>query len=352
MKPKLLYVCGNDGSDMRISKEVKSLSKEFDIFYVGIGKLSERSFCREYCRKFCLVSGKLRSPISLLRLCLQVLSLRIRNKFSSVHVVDEQLFMLVQPFLLGLHVVLDVFDSIFLKRNRPSNQWLLLKYYTYAYPDVVIVTDKFRFELLPDFVKNKSKILPNVPFFEQEIYNIKKEHSENIRLGLFGSIAENRGAKFVKDLLDYSPKFLCFAAGWCADEYSKSLMTHERVEYLGVLKQSDANIFVAKNVDYVICIYPINNYNNIYASPNKIYDAFQNKTPLVINRKVLVSKFVEENLIGIIVECDESIQDIALKLEAGVANNEFSFPCSKAKENSWDVHERRLLDMHSLNLEV
>ncbi len=352
MKPKLLYVCGNDGSDMRISKEVKSLSKEFDVIYVGIGKVSERSFCREYCSKFCLVSGKLRSPISLVRLCLQVLSLRIRNKFSSVHVVDEQLFMLVQPFLLGLHVVLDVFDSIFLKKNRPNNQWLLLKYYTYAYPDVVVVTDNFRFELLPDFAKNKAKVLPNVPFFEEEIYHTKKEPNENIRLALFGSLAENRGSKFVKDLLDYSPRFSCFAAGWCSDEYSKDLMTHERVEYLGVLNQSEANKFVAKNADYVICIYPINNYNNIYASPNKIYDAFQNKTPLIINRQVLVSKFVEENLIGIIVESDESIEDIALKLVAGITNKEFNFPCSKAKENSWDVYEPRLLGMHSLNLEV
>jgi hypothetical protein len=347
MKPKLLYVCGNDGSDMRVSKEVKSLSKEFDVFYVGIGENSEMSFCKEFCSKFFLVPGKLRSPVSLALLCLKILSLRCRNKFHSVHVVDEQVFIIVQPFLLGLHVVLDIFDSIFLKRNKPKNQWLLCKFYTYKYPAVVIVTDESRFELLPDFVKSKSKVLPNVPFFDEDIYATKKEPSESIRLALFGSIAENRGARFVRDLLECSPRFICYAAGWCADEYSESLMKHDRVNYLGVLKQNEANKFVARNADYVVCIYPVNNYNNIYASPNKIYDSFQNRTPLIINRQVLVSKFVEDNNIGIVVESDDSIENICLKLEAGIKNMEFSFPCSKAKENSWDVYERKLLDMHS-----
>lgn len=347
MKPKLLYLSGNDGSDMRISKEVKSLSKEFDVVYLGIGNSTEKSFCKDDCSFFKLVPGKLKSPMSLLFLAFSVLKLRFQNKFRSVHVVDEQLFILFQPFLIGLHVVLDVFDSIFLKVNKPNNNWLALKYYTYAYPSAVIVTDNFRLHLLPDFVKCKTSVLPNVPFLDQEAYDTEKQSSETVRLALFGSLAEDRGSKFVKDLLDYSPNFYCYAAGWCSDDFSKRLMHHERVEYLGVLKQSEANKFIARNADYVVCIYPINNYNNIYASPNKIYDSFQNKTPVIINRQVLVSKFVEDNLIGIVVETDESVQEISLKLEAGVLNKDFSFPFSQARENSWDVYERRLIELHS-----
>ena len=351
MKPKLLYVSGNDGSDMRISKEVKSLSKKFNIFYLGIGSVSEKSFCREYCTAFGLIPGELRNPFALARLCFNICSLRARNQFHSVHVVDEQLFILVQPFLLGLNVVLDVFDSIFLKKNKPNNKWLLFKYYVYSYPNVVIVTDKFRLELLPDFVKSKAKVLPNVSFYDEETYNIQKQSSEFIRLALFGSLAEHRGSKFVRDLLNFSPDFYCFAAGWCADSYSKELMNHERVEYLGVLKQSEANKFIAQNADYVICIYPVNNFNNIYASPNKIFDSFQNKTPLVINRQVLVSKYVEENCIGIVVEADDSIESVYFKLKGGINGQKFVFPRSKAKENSWDVYESTLLGTHNLILE-
>lgn len=352
MKPKLLYVSCNDGSDMRISKEIKSLSKKFDVYFLGVGKQGSQSFCLEYCTSFSIVPGNLRSPISLLRICLKILSLRFQFKFSSVHVVDEQLFIIVQPFLIGLSVVLDVFDSIFLKLNKPNNKWLLLKYYTYLYPVHIIVTDKFRFNLLPYFVKRKTRVIPNVPFYEEDIFFTEKVPDTKIRLALFGSLGENRGSKFVKELLDFSPRFSCYAAGWCSDGYSKDLMLHDRVEYLGVMKQKEANRFIARNVDYVICIYPVNNFNNVYASPNKIYDSFQNKTPLIINREVLVSKFVEDNSIGIVVENDESIESIAQKLEDSINNNQFNFSCSNAKDYSWDVYELNLLDMHSLNLEV
>ena len=35
-KENLIYLCGNDGTDTRVSKEVFTLSKKYQVIYIGI----------------------------------------------------------------------------------------------------------------------------------------------------------------------------------------------------------------------------------------------------------------------------------------------------------------------------
>jgi hypothetical protein len=49
-----------------------------------------------------------------------------------------------------------------------------------------------------------------------------------------------------------------------------------------------------------LCLYESNIVNNIYASPNKIYDGIKVGTPVIINQEVLVSDFVREQKLGYI----------------------------------------------------
>lgn len=37
MKKKILYLCINDGSDMRINKEIRTLNKRYDVVFLGVG---------------------------------------------------------------------------------------------------------------------------------------------------------------------------------------------------------------------------------------------------------------------------------------------------------------------------
>lgn len=352
MKPKLLYICSNDGSDMRVQKEIKTLSADFDISFVGIGALCERSVCMTLCAECVLVPGRARSPLSIVNLCATVVKLRARTKYATAHVVNEQLFIFVQPLLIGIPTVLDVFDSIFLRISKEGNKWLWAKYYTYAKPSAVIVTDDTRCEKLPEFVKHKSLIIPNYPVFDQGIVGSSKESSHFMRLALFGSIAESRGASLVKELLEESPSVLCFAAGWCYDNYSRDLMKHERVKWLGVMNQCDANKFIAKHVDYVVCVYPVNNLNNVYASPNKVYDAFHNKTPLIINKSVFISGFVEKSQIGIVFDERQTTKEIYKKLADGMLGKAFNFNESPARKYSWDNYADKLIGVHAKSMRL
>ena len=51
-----------------------------------------------------------------------------------------------------------------------------------------------------------------------------------------------------------------------------------------------------------MCSYEPSNQNNINASPNKIYDAIQTNTPIIINNEVKVAAFVKRKNIGVILD--------------------------------------------------
>jgi hypothetical protein len=345
---KILYFCVNDGSDMRTFKEVKTLSKCFDVIYLGIGN-EKYSFCKEYCTEFHLIKGKIKSPISLLKLLIALVKLRLKHCFTSIHLQEEQLLIIAYPFLFKSNVVLDIFDSIFLKKNISKDNMLLIKKILYYLPNRIIVTDENRLGLLPGFVRHKAVVVPNVPFFDKNIFHINKNKCNKIRLGLFGSLAENRGVQFAKNLLEYDPsKYEIIAAGWLSDEYSKNLISCDGVSYLGVMKQEHLLSYIAQNVDYIISIYPLSNLNNINASPNKIYDSIHTKTPIIMNDGIKVSKFINDNGIGLIISSNDTVQDIDLKLTESSFDNIFTEDL--AISNSWCKFENLLIDLHKNKL--
>jgi len=115
MKPTLLFISVNDGSDTRILKEIKSLSQDFEITFIGIKTpTSTEDMLPTSCQIF-FIKGLRRSPITIAKLFFKVACLR-PWRFNSVHVINENLALVLCPLLvLSRHWVLDVFDSFFLK---------------------------------------------------------------------------------------------------------------------------------------------------------------------------------------------------------------------------------------------
>ena len=155
--------------------------------------------------------------------------------------------------------------------------------------------------------------------------------------------------QFAKKLLEYdSSKYEILAAGWLSDEYSKNLISCDGVSYLGVMKQEHSLSYIAQNVDYIISIYPLSNLNNINASPNKIYDSIHTKTPIIMNDGIKVSKFINDNGIGLIISSKDTVKDIDLKLTASSFDNIFTEDL--AISNSWSKFENLLIDLHKNKL--
>ena len=114
-------------------------------------------------------------------------------------------------------------------------------------------------------------------------------------------MAEDRGTAFVRNLLQSDIKLRVLCAGWPADDSSHQLLKHPAVTNLGVIRQAEANQIIAREVDFILAIYPDGNLNNYYASPNKLYDAIHCQTPLVIGDNVKVSEFVSQHNLGLVI---------------------------------------------------
>ena len=69
----ILYLANNDSSDTRVYKELKSLSKEFNVSFLGINSRSKSSntfFGKKYCKNFFLINGSSKNFITLLKFIL------------------------------------------------------------------------------------------------------------------------------------------------------------------------------------------------------------------------------------------------------------------------------------------
>ncbi|MGV0879221.1 hypothetical protein V6767_18965 [Martelella sp. FLE1502] len=348
-KAALLFVSSNDGSDMRITKEVQTLSRAFDVHFLGIGDNSDRSFARSYSTSFVLIPGSARSSKTIAKLIANVI--RARRKLSpvSIHVINEQLLTATWPAYLGQRVVLDVFDSVFLRLNKPGNSWWFIKWILYSHASRVIVTDEYRKDLLASFVKPRAVVIPNVPF-KTQASTIMKRRNGTLTLAYFGSLAENRGTAFVRNLLKFNPGFRVLCAGWPADESSRQLMELPAVTNLGVMTQAEANEIIAREVDYIVSIYPRGNLNNYYASPNKLYDAIHTRTPLIIGDNVKVSEFVAENGLGIVVNETQLADPATLGSLLLEKREDFNITSELSDRFCWENFEDTLIDVHRRNL--
>jgi hypothetical protein len=340
---KLIYLCGNDGTDTRVSKEIKSLSKKYSILFIGVK--SEKPF-RHSKIDHKLFLGSHKNFITILLMNLYLLRILFsKQKFDRLHIINEQLYVFFMPILLffNIHITLDVFDSFFLKHNIDKNKYILLKRLIYGSVDRVIVTDENRFNLLPDFVKPKSIIIPNVPFRSNLYSNPKPKRANKLVIAYFGTLKRDRGSEFIESLLFMKFDITILMAGWIADSFTENLIVKypDSIKYFGVITQENANKLIYEKSDYLLCIYPANNINNIFASPNKIYDAMHTKTPVIMNSEIMTSKFVEENNLGLIIDSMNS-DPAQIYNELNHNRGKYNLTNEMASSHIWENYEEKL----------
>jgi hypothetical protein len=299
---KVLYLSLNDGSDTRINKEVASLiSAGADVTFMGIGS------SRKYCfvgnlspHSLLFTKGSRKSVTALIRYFAHACWLLLRNRYHSIHVVNEPQLIALWPFLLlQRHVVVDVFDSLFLRKNLPGNQFAWLKQLVYLPADLLIVTDEKRWALSADSVKRKTRVLPNYPVAYTG--SITAPQTPPMYIMYFGWLSKQRGSGLLTSLLATGKPLKILMAGWIADDETQRLTTHPEVSWLGTLSQQESLTIAATQSHYVLCVYAPVNANNRHASPNKVHDALQIEKPVLINAETAISEFVLRNRTGLVV---------------------------------------------------
>jgi hypothetical protein len=343
----LLFVTSNDGSDMRINKEVKSLSKSSDVIFLGIGEDSN-CYVAPFCKKVYLVKGRRNSPLTIIKLVLQFLKVIFKEKINSIHIINEQLFVFFYPFLFKKHIVLDLFDSIFLMKDLGGEKLKWLKQILYFPANAILVTDENRLMLFPSSLRYKCFVLPNYP--EYYDLDIKKDVSTELRILYNGWMGSERGTDLIEGLLQLGLPIRIYMAGWFGDDYSHGLIEKyaEQVEYLGVIPQKQALKLAQQKADYILCVYAPTNQNSIYASPNKVYDAIQTATPLIMNAEVKISEWIAHLGIGYVIEryYVNDFKDLYKNLIA--AKGTFKFNQSLKESFSWENVEKNLLKAHKV----
>ena len=324
-KGRIIYVCANDGTDTRVVKELKTLSEKNEIIFIGCNKKSEDNFIENYVNRKFIFKSSHRNPVTYLLFNVVIVFLRLRYRCTSIHIVDEQTFLFVWLSCLFKPVTLDIFDSIFLKYNLPNDKGLMLKRLLYGLSENIIVTDQKRKNLLPVEFQRKSVILPNVPFrvchLDEKVRLCK---GNVVRFGCFGTLTEDRGISFLSQIVKLSPKVEITCAGWIPRaETRRTIENSISFKFLGILQQHDV-FKVMQETDFLCMIYPSNNLNNQYASPNKLYDAIHLGIPVICNDDMEVAKYVDQYKLGITLsrrEIEHPDQSVVDKIMNKLQNN-------------------------------
>ncbi len=343
-----MFVSANDGSDMRINKEVKSLAKKSEVIFLGVGEMSN-CYVARYCNEVILIKGKRNSAGVLLKQVLNFLKLLFTRKIKSIHVINEQLYVFFYPFLFFKHTVLDLFDSFFLRKNKSGEKLKWLKRFLYWPANKIIVTDENRYLLIPEILRSKCVLLPNYP--EYFVLKDEKEKSVQLRILYNGWMGLNRGTEIIEGLLKTNLDLKVYMAGWFSDDYTRELVDKykSKIDFLGVIPQHEALELARMKADYISCVYAPINENNINASPNKVYDAIQTETPIIINSEITISDWVKETGIGFIIP-NYNVSDFnSLYQELYGARGAFSFSNEIRHVYTWERVEENLLKAHQLN---
>ncbi len=343
----ILYISSNDGSDTRITKEIKTLVKKYDIIFIGVGD-EEKFQMKSECKDFLVVKGKRNHPLTILKQYLYIIKTLFQKRSISVHIINEQLMVLFYPIILIKPTVLDVFDSFFLKNGIGKGKLLWLKRIVYWPVNRVIVTDENRKTLMPDFIQHKISVVPNYPFKTHGIIKSNQSSKDHITILFFGWLGESRGGKQAKELLEASKKVKIIMIGWFSDAFCKQLSLHNRVEYLGIMPQEEALKVAARKADYILCLYEPRNLNQINASPNKIYDSIHTYTPVIINSEVKIAKFVQKENIGIVIDNYYEALDGAFVRMLEERLGSFAFSLALIEQYNWNSIEPELISTHQL----
>ncbi len=305
---KTLLIHPNDGTDIRTSKTCRSLSRlGFEMHFVGwdrrpavekeIGCGRARLHILRYATKY----GR-NSWVGYLLYSIYVLFNLLRIRPDTVVCVNEEPALIVLPFrkILYRRLVCELYDGIVErcgeKRSRISSLIIWYGNFIRRAADKIIVTDERRLELLGPHCA-KAVVIGNFPEDPGDTVTALFPTGKT-KIYVYGSLSLSRGLQEILAAAERVDDVEIISAGWLYDRFAtETLIKHPKVTYVGIVSGIEA-LRLAARCDAVFSYYAPTNKNNIYASPNKIYDALSVGRPIIINSETVVSRWVVENRYG------------------------------------------------------
>ena len=305
---RIALVHANDGTDVRVGKVCRSLSAMgYDTHFIGwdrqpewekpveLGGSQQHVMRRPTRFGRATLGGSVAFGWHVAR---TLRSLRPRT----VCCVNEDNALLVLP-MRGVYyerLVCDVFDALVDRHSHRS--WPVraglraVSELTRHFADRLIATDQARYEKFGRF-RDKCTVIENVPEDPGEELSATPPEGP-VKVYVAGSLSLARGLRQILDVAEALPDLRIVSAGWLYDDFANNVfLKHPSVEFRGIVT-ARRSLELAADCDAVLSFYSPTSINNLQASPNKINDAMSVGRPVIINREVEVSEWVEKNGFG------------------------------------------------------
>lgn len=175
--------------------------------------------------------------------------------------------------------------------------------------DAIIICEPERREQIPYQLKTEPLIFPNIPSFSN--YDFLKEDKSLmfgnglITIAYVGGFINDR---FLKELLHLADEHLInlLIAGYGEEdivELCNSLNERDNVQYLGKVPYQKG-LTIMYNSDIIYAMYCKVSRNNVFAAPNKYYEAMLLGKPIISTKGTILEKKIVGNNMGYVVEED------------------------------------------------
>lgn len=220
-------------------------------------------------------------------------------------------------FNRNVKIIFDVFDwfsdNLGDQNALIKGAFKLMEKISVKWADIIIICEPERREQIPYQLKTEPLIFPNIPSFSNYDF-LKDDKSLKFDNGLLtlayvGGFINDR---FLKELLQLADEHLInlLIAGYGEEnivELCNSLKERDNVQYLGKVPYQKG-LTIMYNSDIIYAMYCKVSRNNIFAAPNKYYEAMLLGKPIISTKGTILEKKIVDNNMGYVVE--ENYQEL------------------------------------------
>ena len=208
-----------------------------------------------------------------------------------------------------------IFDACdWFSANFAENKFLrfcfqVMEKFTYEKSNELIICEPERIEQVQFKLDRLPLVLPNIPEIDKSIISPdqnKFQFKNNFPvIAYLGGFADNRFLMELLTLAETEP-FNLLIAGYGSEEIVNKcieLSEKDNVKYFGRLSMIDG-VNMEAAADVIYAMYCKTNPNNVYAAPNKFYEALLLGKPIITTKGTIVESKVINNNIGWAIEED------------------------------------------------
>lgn len=310
MDKMLMCVYNEIDNDGRVIRSAEALSSCFPITVLSINSNKEFNNIKFKCKR---VGSKGKGLFNLISFWKAILNELKNEDYTHLYLHDYYLTILVfftSKFKIK-HVTYDAHELIIPEPGKSLRClfFSFLERITINRFSLVVCANKERAHIMHKYYKLATEPLPirniSVSYDSHIIENARKNKTlDEIRILYQGDVSFERGLKHIVDLHYFLPekcKIVILGGGPNLEDIKKivqNLKIHDKIECLGRRPLKDLPTIMAK-CDIGIVTYSFKGLNNIYCSPNKVYEYAQAGLPIICTDQPSLKKIIDIYKIGI-----------------------------------------------------